>query len=80
MNVPAQLHEIFIFFDQDRLIPPLKQVTTPTVPAVEINRVGGIEALHEFPQVGFWGHQKDVEMGLHQDLSMQLNPIKLEVG
>ena len=61
MNVPAELHEIFISFDQDRLVAPLKQVTTPAVPAVEINRVGGIEVLHEFPQVGFWGHQKKVE-------------------
>ena len=32
------------------------------------------------PQAGFWGHQKDVEMGLQQDLSMQLNPIKLAIG
>jgi len=79
MNVPAELHEIFISFDQDRLVTTLKQVTTPPVPAVELNRVGG-KALHEFPQVAFWGHQKEVEMSLHQDLSMQLNPIKLEVG
>jgi hypothetical protein len=80
MNVSAELHKIFIFFDQDSLVTPLKQVTTPPVAAVEINRVGGIEALHEFPQVGFWGHQKEMEMSLHEDIRMQLNPMKLEVG
>jgi hypothetical protein len=80
MNVPAEFHKIFFFFDQDSLVTPLKQVTTPTVAAVEIHRVGGIEALHEFPQVGFWGHHKKVEMSLHQDIRMQLHPIKPEVG
>ena len=52
MNVPAEFRKIFISFDQDRLVAPLKQVTTPAVPAVELNRVGG-KALHEFPQVAF---------------------------
>ncbi len=80
MNVPAELHKIFIFFDQDSFVTPLKEVPTPPVAPVEINRVGGIEALHEFPQVGFWGHQKEVKMSLHQDIRMQLDSIKLEVG
>ena len=80
MNVPAELHKIFIFFDQDSFVTPLKEVPTPPVAPVEINRVGDIEALPEFPQVGFWGHQKEVKMSLHQNIRMQLNPIKLEVG
>jgi hypothetical protein len=54
-------------------------VTNPTVAPIEIDRVGGIEALHEFPQVGSRGHQKEVEMILHHDVTMQLHSIKLEV-
>ena len=80
MNVPTELHKIFIFLNPDGLVAPPKQVTTPTVAAVEINRIGGIEALHEFPQIPFWGHQKEMEMGLHEDIRMQLSPIKLEAG
>jgi hypothetical protein len=39
-------------------------VATPSVATVEKNRLGGIETLHEFPEVGFAGHQKEVKMGL----------------
>ncbi len=62
MNVPAELDKIFIFFDQDRLVTSLKEVTISTVTAVEINRIGGIEALHEFRQIGFRGHQQEVKV------------------
>ena len=47
--------------NQDSLVASLKQVATPSVAAVEINRVGGIETLHEFFEVGFAGHQKEVK-------------------
>jgi len=80
MNIPAEPHKMFIFFDQDSLVASLKQVATPSVAAVEVNRVGGIETLHEISEVSFGGHQEEVKMILHQDIRMQFNLIKLEVG
>ena len=51
----------------------------PTVAPVEINRVGGIQTLHEFLQIGFRGHQEEVKMIFHQHVTMQLNSIKLDI-
>jgi len=48
MNIPAKFQEIFILLYEDGLVTSLKQMTNPTMTAIEINRVGGIEALHEF--------------------------------
>ncbi|KPK88927.1 MAG: hypothetical protein AMJ94_13555 [Deltaproteobacteria bacterium SM23_61] len=38
------------------------------------------ESSASLQQIGFLGHQKEVEMILHEDIRMQLNPIKLEIG
>ena len=79
MNAPAEFHKIFILFDQDSLVTPLKQVTYSMVAVIEINRLGGIEPLHKFSEIGSRGHQKEVKMIPHQDITMQIYPIKLEV-
>jgi hypothetical protein len=62
MNIPAEFHKMIVFFDQDSLVTTLEQMAAPSMAAVEINRVGGIETLHEFSEVRFRGHQKEMKM------------------
>ena len=80
MNITAKFREIFIFLYQDSLVTSLKQMTTPTMTAIEINRIGGIEALHEFIQVGLWGLEKEMKMIVHNYKGMQVDSEKFEIG
>jgi hypothetical protein len=80
MNIAAKFQEIFIFLYEDGLVTSLKQMTTPTMTAIEIDRVGGIEALHEFIQVGLWGLEKEMKMVVHNYKGMQVDSEKSKVG
>ena len=80
MNITAKFQEIFIFLYEDGLVTPLKQMTTPTMTAIKIDCIGGIEALHEFIQVGLWGLEKEMEMIAHNYKTMQVDSEKFEVG
>jgi len=80
MNIPAKFQEIFILLYEDGLVTSLKQMTTPTMTAIEINRVGGIEALHQFIQVGLWGLEKEMKMVVHNHKGMQVDSEKFKVA
>lgn len=44
--------------------------------AVKVDRVGGIEPLHEFLEVGLSGHQHHVKMIVHENIAVHLNTIE----
>jgi hypothetical protein len=65
VHIPAQFQKIAVCIYKHRLVSPLIKVPTSTVTAVELNRVGGVEALHEFVKVGLMSHDNHMKVVVH---------------
>jgi len=67
MNISREGQEIGFLVHNMTLEPSLEQMSMTAVPAIEINRIGGQKATHEFRETRPVGaFQKEMEMGVHQ--------------
>ena len=51
-----------------------------SVPAVEIHRLGGVESLHEFAEIGLTGRKHKVKMVIHEDVGVELDVVEMDGG
>ena len=47
---------------------------------VEIHRVGGVESLHEFAEIGLTGRKYKVKMLIHEDVGVDLDVVEMDGG
>jgi len=80
VNIAAELQEILVHVNQYGLIPALIKVSASFVPAVVKNRVRGIKALHENPEICLRGHHEKMKVVSHQRVSMNLYAVELDVA
>jgi hypothetical protein len=72
MHVAAQAQQIITLLHQKTLVTTLKQMTTRTMPPVEINRVGNQQPMHPVSQIWPVGLRDQMKMIPHQTIGMNL--------
>ncbi len=80
MEIAADIGQMIISFDYDGFVSALKQMTCSAVMAIEIDCIGGIEAMHEKMQITRRSHKEKVKVILHQNICVHLHSIFISIG
>ena len=62
------------------LVAALQKMACPPVSTVEIDRVSGVEPLHEGLEVRLRSHDKEMEMVGHQDVGVHLDSVGFDTA
>ena len=71
-NVTSKLKQVTIFVDKDAFITPLKDMSNPPVPAIEVLRVKTVQLPHSMAEVAFNRFDHDVIMVPHLAVGMHM--------
>jgi hypothetical protein len=71
-NVTPKLKQVTILVDKDAFVPPLKDMTNPLVPAIEVLRVKAVQLPHSMAEVTFNRFDHDMVMVPHLAVGMHV--------
>jgi hypothetical protein len=71
VNVARENGKIFVFVNENALVPALVQVSYAVVASIVITSIGYVELSHEFGKVGFGGFEKQMEMVGHENVTVK---------
>jgi len=71
VNIAAQFQKVFIGIDEDGFVASLVEVAVPVMTTVVIYRVGRIESLHQFTEIGLGGLDNEVKVVVHKDVTVE---------
>ena len=78
MDVAGEGKQVLIPFHRFGSVAPLKEMAMAPVPRVVEGGIGGIEAVHETPQIGLWGFEKGVEMRSHLAVGIETDMVRID--
>ena len=71
VQIATQLKEIGVFINEDGLVSPLKEMTTPALLSVYVGGVGTVDIVHDLAQVGMGGLYYEVIVVGHEDVTVK---------
>lgn len=71
VNIAAEFQQIAVAIDNNRFVPPLKQMPATLALGTEVGSVRAIQVMHHLGQIRFRRFQQEVIMIPHQHVSMQ---------
>lgn len=80
MNIAADLKQIVVFIHQHGLVALLKDMARAPVTFIEIDRVAGLERLHQLGEISFGCLQKKMDMIGQKTVTEKLDSLLLAVN
>ena len=72
MDIARELGEIGVLLDKDRLVSALKQMAAALTLGIVIDRIGGIQALHDPGEISLGGLKEKMIMVVHKTPGIQV--------
>ena len=77
MKVAGKNGKIFVFVNENALVPALVQVSYAVVAPVVITSIGYVKLAHKFGKVCFGGFEKQMEMVGHENVTVKLDRVDI---
>ena len=80
MDISAQFQQIGVGLNENGLVTALKKVSASSVTPVDIDRIGGVQSLHESTEIRISAHQRKMQVVIHKDEHVDLHIVEIGCG